>query len=63
MTILTDWRAFALVCLGIGFAISDLWHFHAVDSQTDLAILFAAFGGGGISVAHTAGANAANKTP
>lgn len=60
---LTDMRTFALVLIAIGFAVSDLWHFHAVDTQTDLTILLAALGGGASSVAHTAGVNAANGPP
>ena len=60
---LTDWRTFALVLVAIAFAVSDLWHFHAVDTQTDLTILLGALGGGGVSLAHTAGVNAANGPP
>lgn len=54
-----DWRTTLLVLIAIGFAVGDLWHFHALDSQTDLAILFGAFAGGGLSVAHTAGSSSA----
>ena len=59
----TDWRTFALVLVAIGFAVADLWYFHSIDKTTDLAILLAALGGGGVSVAHTAGVNAALQTP
>lgn len=58
-----DWRTSLLVLIAIAFAVADLWHFHSLDTQTDLAILFGAFAGGGLSVAHTAGVNAANPTP
>ena len=58
---LADWKTFALVLIAIGFAVTDLWHFHAVDTQTDLTILLAALGGGGIAQAHAAGVAA--KTP
>lgn len=59
MTVFDDWKTFGLVLIAIAFAVSDLWHFKAVDTQTDLTILLAALGGGGVSVAHTAGVNAA----
>lgn len=58
MTALSDYRTFALVLIAIAFAVADLWEFHAIDKTTDLTILLAALGGGGVSVAHTAGTNA-----
>lgn len=62
MTVFDDWKTFGLVLVAIAFAVADLWHFKAVDTQTDLTILLAALGGGGASVAHTAGVNAATAS-
>ena len=61
-SVLGDIRAFAFLLLGFGFAVADLWHFHSITAETDLAILFGVFAGTGITVAHSAGANAAGGT-
>lgn len=63
MTLFTDARTFILILIAIGFAIQQITVGHNLDSNTSLTILVGAFGAGGVSVAHTAGVNAALTTP
>jgi hypothetical protein len=61
--IFTDYRTFVLVLIAIGFAIQQITVGHNLDANTSLTLLVGAFGAGGVSVAHTAGVNAASTTP
>lgn len=63
MTIFGDPRTFILVLIAIGFAIQQITIGHNLDVNTSLTLLVGGLGAGGVSVAHTAGVNAANATP
>jgi hypothetical protein len=60
---LGDPRTFVLILIAIGFAIQQITVGHNIDSNTALTLMVGAFGAGGVSVAHTAGVNAATPTP
>ena len=62
-TIFTDNRTFLLILIAIGFAIQQITVGHNLDMNTSLVLLVSAFGAGGVSVAHTAGVNAAGTSP
>jgi hypothetical protein len=59
-TIFTDARTFLLILIAIGFSIQQITVGHNLDLNTSLTLLVGAFGAGGVSVAHTAGVNAAS---
>lgn len=61
--IIGDPRTFVLVLIAIGFAIQQITVGHNLDVNTALTLLVGGFGAGGVSVAHTAGVNAASATP
>lgn len=62
MSIFGDPRTFILVLIAIGFAIQQITVGHNLDTNTALTIFIGGLGAGGVSVAHTAGVNAATGT-
>lgn len=59
MTLFGDPRTFVLVLIAVGFAIQQITVGHNLDLNTSLTLLVGGLGAGGVSVAHTAGVNAA----
>lgn len=59
---LNGWWTPVLVLILIAFAIQQLTVGHNLPQDTALTLLLAGFGAGGVSVAHTAGVNAATPS-
>ena len=57
-----DPRTFILVLIAIGFAIQQITVGHNLDVNTALTLFVGGLGAGGVSVAHTAGVNAATHS-